>query len=187
MDIKELFSVVKKEKNTVVFCVIFFLVLGMFLFVFSARFLDGSYYFTLKKTPNPSNTSMEALYHIQLGEKTADFLAGWLAAEVRNSPEMSVINDFSSRMVSYEIIGVKFSAANEQDGKILYDKTNSFLAKKIQQMNSDIFQYQPFSFMASELKLASRPKDPFGYVAGGILFGLFFGLFVAFVKFYYKK
>jgi hypothetical protein len=187
MDIKELFSIIKKEKNIVVFCVVFFLAVGLFLFVFVPQLLDASYYFTLKKTPNPSNTSSEALYHIQLGEKTADFLAGWLASQVRSLPESSVINGFSSVMVSYEVVGVKFSAANQQDAKNLYDATNSFVAKKIQQMNSDIFQYQPFSFTASELKLVSRSKDPFGYVAGGILFGLFFGFFVAFVKFYYKK
>jgi|GEM_PF-3346377 len=188
MDIyKEIVLLFKKEKWVIVSSVLVFFFIGSMFASGQADQYSGSYYFTLKKTPVQRQSNFESYYHIQVTEKIADYLAGWLGAEVRNAPELSMIRDFSSRFVSFEVVGIKFTADNTEDARKLYEKTAQSMQGKVRQLNADIFMLQALSISPSELVVSRQEAQRLPYTVGGIFFGFCVGIFAAVTKHYFRR
>jgi capsular polysaccharide biosynthesis protein len=188
MDVcKEIALLFKKEKWIIIASVLVFFFVGSIFASGQADQYNGSYYFTLKKAPIPKQSNFENYYHIQVAEKLSDFLAGWLGAQVRNDPDVSAVADFSSRMVSFEVVGIKFTAKNQEEAEQLYEKTEQFMQKKVQQLNADIFAYEALSSRISQLVLLKQEPQRLPYTVGSIFLGLCVGIFAAVTKHYFRK
>ena len=187
MNLNDYYKVIKREKWTIILTVIFCFAVFSGLYYFTPAEYEASFYFTLDKGNNAPPSNLESYYYIQTMEKTSDFLGGWLQAQLRNLPEYGQVYNFSSRLVSFEVVGVRFYSGNNPAAQVIYEKANMFFTEKISKLNGNIYNKDPLSFEISNLKIEAREKDVSFYFSGALFFGIILGLFAAFIRFLLRK
>jgi capsular polysaccharide biosynthesis protein len=201
MEIKEYFSILKKQKEF--FIGIIFIVISLTLAYFFFRPVSFETALFLNITRSGSQTSdgykYDNFYRLQADEKFAETLVWWLksprvvtdinsmAGKALSKPSLKRLGKiFEVDKLSAQIVSVKFSASDQITAKKTAEAIVTVLKKSTAELNAEQKENTWFEIIAQE-PIILESKVNFGIIfLAALLAGIFLGFWGVMIRHYLK-
>jgi capsular polysaccharide biosynthesis protein len=202
MELREYYKILKKNIYVVVYAVLIFAVLAYIWSIRTAETYSSSLLLNVSRIENQSSTDYryDQFYRLQADDKFSETVSEWLKSpgvvqEIFKKADLNsdgksirqLRKTFQAEKMSPEIIEVRFSPKDSDEGKKIADAISSVISEKIKDINAPANDPNWFRIEPSSLITAKNVQDLRINLAISVLIGLFAGSLLAFLKHYISE
>lgn len=202
MELREYIEILRKNVRPMLLTVVLFLLAGGIFQVSRPVVLEAS--LTLNITRAGSQQTVDYkydnFYRLQADERFADTVVRWLGSprivtDIYNDAKINTAGlssrklskVFKSQRLSSQMIQVSYVASNSQTAEKLAESITSVLKKQTEELNVSQKEESWFLVLGSYPVVKESKLDTTLVMGVSLLLGLFFGMWVVFIRYYLKQ
>jgi capsular polysaccharide biosynthesis protein len=202
MELREYYKILKNNIHVLVYTVLIFAVLAYIWSIRTAETYSSSLLLNVSRIENQSSADYryDQFYRLQADDKFSETVSEWLKSpgvvqEIFKKADLNsdgksirqLRKTFQAEKMSPEIIEVRFSPKDSDEGKKMADAISFVISEKINDINAPTNDPNWFRIEPSNLITAKNFQDLRINLAISILIGLFAGSILAFLKNYISE
>jgi capsular polysaccharide biosynthesis protein len=202
MELREYYKILKTNIYVVIYTILIFFVLAYIWTMRVGETYSSSLLLNVSRNENQSSTDYryDQFYRLQADEKFSETISEWLkspgvAQEIFKKADLNssgksirqLGKTFRAEKMSPEIIEVRFSPKDTDEGKKIADSISSVISEKIKDINSPANDPNWFRIEPSNLVTAKNTQNLQLNLIVAALAGLFAGSLFAFLKHYLSE
>jgi capsular polysaccharide biosynthesis protein len=202
MELKEYYKIWRANVSVIVYAILIAVVAAYAWSVRESQNFSSSLLLNVSRIENQSSTDYryDQFYRLQADDKFSETVSEWLKSpgvvqEIFKRADLNsdgksirqLRKTFQAEKMSPEIIEVRFSPKDSDEGKKIADAISSVISEKIKNINVPANDPNWFRIEPSNLITAKNVQDLRINLAISILIGLFAGSLLAFLKHYISE